>query len=209
MGIRDRLVTQFGMPKGALGRMAGFIMSHRSSNLERIEWAIDLLDVRRNDHVLEIGFGPGIGVQMLSGRIVDGRVYGIDHSPLMAKVAARRNKDAIAAGRVELFATSISRAPTFQRRLDKVLDINSFQFWDEPIQELRRLRSALKPGGIIAIVHEPRQKGASDRDTVEAGQRISESLVAAGFSEVRQEFRHMKPVSTVGVIGKNPSAEAD
>jgi SAM-dependent methyltransferase len=205
MGIRERLMLQFGMPKGMLGRIAGFIMAHRSSNIERIEWAVAELDARAADCVLEIGFGPGIGIKMLSDRIVEGKVYGIDHSPLMAKKATSRNREAVDSGRVELIVASSSRLPSFDRRIDKVLDINTFQFWDEPMRALLGLRAALKPGGIIAIVHEPRQRGATDQDTIDAGRRISETLEASGFEEVRRELRRMKPVSTVCVIGKNPA----
>jgi len=205
MRIRERLMLQFGMPEGMLGRIAGFIMAHRSSNIERIEWAVAELDARAADCVLEIGFGPGIGIKMLSERIVEGKVYGIDHSPLMARKATSRNKKAVDSGRVELIVASSSRLPSFDRRIDKVLDINTFQFWDEPTLALRRLRAALKPGGTIAIVHEPRQRGATDQDTIDAGRRISETLEASGFEEVRRELRRMKPVSTVCVIGKNPA----
>jgi ubiquinone/menaquinone biosynthesis C-methylase UbiE len=205
MRIRERLMLQFGMPEGILGRIAGFIMAHRSSNIERIKWAIAELDARAADCVLEIGFGPGIGIRLLSDRIIEGKVYGIDHSPLMARKAKSRNKIAVDSGRVELIVTSSSQLPSFDRRIDKALDINTFQFWDEPMRALRQLRAALKPGGIIAIVHEPRERGATDRDTIEAGRRISETLEASGFEEVRQKLRRMKPVSTVCVIGKNPA----
>jgi len=196
---------QFAMPRGMLGQVAGFIMSHRASNLERIEWAVDRLDARKTDCVLEIGFGPGIGIKLLSDRIVEGQVYGIDHSALMNREATSRNRKAIASGRVRLIVASSSHLPSFDLRFDKVLDINTFQFWDDPIQTLRRLRETLKPGGIIAIVHEPRQQGAVDQDTIDAGKRISEAVEASGFVEVRQELRPMKPVSTVCVIGKNPA----
>lgn len=205
MRIRERLMQQFGMPEGTLGRIAGFIMAHRSSNIERIEWAIAKLDARAADCVIEIGFGPGIGIKMLSDRVVEGKVYGIDHSPLMAKKATSRNKVAVDSGRVELIVASCSHLPSFDRRIDKVLDINTFQFWEEPMRVMLRLRAALMPGGTIAIVHEPRQRGATDQDTIDAGRRISETLEASGFEDVHQELRRMKPVSTICVIGKNPA----
>ncbi len=44
MSLRSTIVCQFGKPSGLLGKLAGFIMSHRQSNIERIEWAISLLD---------------------------------------------------------------------------------------------------------------------------------------------------------------------
>jgi ubiquinone/menaquinone biosynthesis C-methylase UbiE len=205
MGLRERVVCQFGNPSGALGLVAGFIMFHRSSNLERIRWAVSLLNVQPKDCVLEIGFGPGIAIGMLGELTAGGQVYGIDHSQLMFEQASQRNRDFIQTGRVSLMVGSASRLPRFDRKLDKVLDINTFQFWDDPLTALKGVREQLQPCGIVAIAHQPRNKGATDDDTIKAGERISQRLVASGFQEVRVELRRMNPVSAVCVIGKNPT----
>jgi hypothetical protein len=49
-----------------LGRAAGLLMAHRSSNHKRNAWAVSLLEVRPDDRVLEIGFVPGLAVRELS-----------------------------------------------------------------------------------------------------------------------------------------------
>jgi hypothetical protein len=51
------LNAAFAHPQGLLGRLGGMIMA-RSSGL-RNEWIISLLDVQRDDRILEVGFGPG------------------------------------------------------------------------------------------------------------------------------------------------------
>src|SRR5258708_39933535 len=48
---------QFAKPTGALGWMVGHVMAMK--NGERSEWVFSLLDLKREDHVLEIGFGSG------------------------------------------------------------------------------------------------------------------------------------------------------
>lgn len=62
-------VRQFGQPRGAAGKVAGWVMAHRSSNRRRNKWVVSLLDVRSTDRVLEIGFGPGLAIAELSRRI--------------------------------------------------------------------------------------------------------------------------------------------
>lgn len=205
MGLREKVMSQFGNPSGALGRMAGFIMSHSSSNLERAQWAVSLLNVRSKECVLEIGFGPGIVIRMLAELATVGVVYGVDHSQLMFEQASQRNRDFIIAGRVKLMVGSASRLPRFDRKLDKVLGINSFQHWDDQLTALKGIGEQLQPGGIVAIVHQPRNKGATEDDTIKSGERISQRLVASGFQEVRIELKRMNPVSAVCVIGKNPA----
>jgi SAM-dependent methyltransferase len=82
--VRHRVIgavhAQFGRPTGLGGRAAGYLMAHRPSNRSRNFWVLSLLDVRRGDRVLEIGFGPGLAVRELSRIAVDGYVCGIDHS---------------------------------------------------------------------------------------------------------------------------------
>jgi spermidine synthase len=53
-------------------------MAHRSSNRKRNAWAVSLLYVRRDDRVLEIGFGPGRAIRELSRVACAAYVCGID-----------------------------------------------------------------------------------------------------------------------------------
>src|SRR5215211_408199 len=100
--VISRVRAQFGRPRGPAGRIAGWIMAHRSSNRRRNVWAVSLLDVQRDDRVLEIGFGPGIAIAELSRIATDGYVCGLDHSEVMVRQAARRNAGAVRRGQVEL-----------------------------------------------------------------------------------------------------------
>jgi ubiquinone/menaquinone biosynthesis C-methylase UbiE len=203
MDLRNEIMSQFGNPQGFLGRIAGFIMSHRSSNRERINWSVSLLDVQPESNVLEIGFGPGIGIKLLSSKVSEGMVFGIDRSPLMAKVATRRNEKAIKAGRVVLKVASISAFPELGRKIDRVLDINTFQFWENQSGVLTAIRQIMSPGGILEITHQPREMNATKREAVDAGTRISQLLESCGFAGVSVEMRDMKPVPCVCVRGIN------
>jgi hypothetical protein len=67
MGLVTIAHRQFRRPTGLLGRLAGWIMANRPSNIERNRWTVDLLNVQPSDHVLEIGFGPGLRCERQSG----------------------------------------------------------------------------------------------------------------------------------------------
>ena len=202
MGLMEKMVAQFSRPTGFWGNIAGFIMAHRPSNLERNEWAISLLNLQPSDRILEIGFGPGVSIQKMSEIVTDGLIWGIDHSEVMFRQASNRNQRAISAGRVRLALTSVSQLPSFDGPFDKILDVNGFQFWDNKIDVLKQLREQLRPGGIIALVHQPRNLGATEDDTTEAGERLARDLEAAEFKDIKVERKMMKPVSTVCVLGR-------
>ena len=203
MEIWKFVVSQFGKPEGLFGKLAGFIMSTRPSNIERSDWGISLLDVQPTDKVLEIGFGPGIAIHKMSALTNEGMIYGIDHSELMYKQATKANTQAIEQGKVKLFHTSVAMLPPFEQRLDKILDVNSFQFWEQPIEWLTALRAVMSEDGVIALVHQPRKPGVTEADSEQAGKTFSAYLEQAGFQEVTIERKPMKPVSVICILGKN------
>jgi SAM-dependent methyltransferase len=197
-----RARAQFGRPTGFPGRIAGWVMAHRSSNRRRNVWAVSLLDVRRDDRVLEIGFGPGVAIRELARLAPDGYVCGLDHSEVMLRQAGRRNADGVRRGRVELRLGSVERVPAFEVPFDKILAVNALQFWDEPVEPLRELRRVLRSGGRIAIAFQPRGPGASDQAARTRGQKIATALRDAGFSQVRLETLELKP-AVVCALGVN------
>jgi SAM-dependent methyltransferase len=207
MELRQRAIDavhdQFGRPTGSWGRAAALLMAQRRSNRRRNSWAVSLLDVRRDDRVLEIGFGPGLAIWELSRIAVEGYVCGIDHSQLMLRWARRRNADGLRRGVVDLRLGSVDELPEFDTPFDKILAVNTMLFWSEPVARLAELRCVLRPGGLIAVAHQPRGPGATDETAAAKGREIAAALDRAGFSEVRLETMRLKPavVCAVGVNG--------
>jgi SAM-dependent methyltransferase len=206
MTLRQRVIAavyaQFGRPTGFWGRAAGMVMAHRSSNRRRNAWAVSLLDVRPEDRVLEIGFGPGLAILALSRAAHGGHVCGIDHSEVMLRQASRRNADAIGRGVVDLRLGSVDALPAFDAPFDKILAVNAVLFWRDPDARLAKLREQLRPGGVIAVAHQPRGPGASDDAAAARGRELAETLARAGFSEVRVETLGLEPAA-VCVLGRN------
>jgi len=179
-------------------------MAHRTSNRRRNAWAVSLLDVRPEDRVLEIGFGPGIAIRELGRLARKGYVCGIDHSELMVRRAKRLNAEGLRRGVVDLRLGSVPEdLPAFDEPFDKILVVNATMFWREPVARLEELRRLLRSGGLIAVAHQPRGPGASDETSAAKGREIEAALAQAGFSEVRLETMALKP-AVVCALGVNP-----
>jgi SAM-dependent methyltransferase len=202
--LRNRIVAQFGRPSGVLGTLVGLVMARRSSNRERNRRMIDLLQIRDGDRVLEIGFGPGVAIEMAARLAPHGKVVGIDHSKIMLRQASRRNAAAIAARRVELQLGSGEALPTFTEGFDKVMASNVHMFLRDPVVALKGWLDVTRPGGRIAITHQSRMKGATDADSAQGAERIAVDLRAAGFTDVRVETLVMRPVSAACVLARRP-----
>src|SRR5262249_8284748 len=121
------LMRMFGRPRGILGRLGGVIMAR--VNRDAAAQVIELLDVRPDDTVLEVGFGPGVAIQMLLRRVATGNVAGVDQSQEMVRQAAARNADALRSRRVDLRYGSVERLPFADASIDKALAVNSMQAW--------------------------------------------------------------------------------
>ena len=204
MNARKAIVQQFGKPSGLLGMLVGFIMSVRPSNRIRSLRTLELLNIRPEDRVLEVGFGPGLAIARATQLATAGKVVGIDHSALMLRQARWRNAAALRAGRVELLLGSADALPRFDGRFDKVLAVNVYMFWNDPASVLSGLRDVMKPDGVIALTLQPRNRGATRDDALAAVEQMATSLKGAGFSEVRAEMLEMAPVAAACVIGRNP-----
>jgi ubiquinone/menaquinone biosynthesis C-methylase UbiE len=194
--MRRRIIGQFKHPHGVLGRLAGWIMANRESNLLRNEWAVSLLEIEPTHKVLELGCGPGVALEHAAKHASSGLVVGVDHSELMLRASARRNAEAIAAGRVELRLGTAETMADEDRRFDRVLAVNVVQFWDAPVGTLRTLRGLMTSGGRVAIALQPRNKGATNGDSERAAQRNLALLEEAGFRDLRVERLELAPTAT-------------
>jgi len=94
-------------------------------------WLINLLDIKLNDTVLEIGFGPGIAIGQMADLGLGRQICGIDYSPEMLQQATARNMEAIKSGRVDLRFGSVEHLPFRDNTFDKVFAINSMQVWQQ------------------------------------------------------------------------------
>jgi ubiquinone/menaquinone biosynthesis C-methylase UbiE len=196
-----RAHSQFEKPTGLGGRVAGWIMAHRRSNRERNEWAVSLLELQPTDRVLEIGFGPGLAIALMSEVVTGGHVVGIDHSEMMLQQAKKRNASAIGQGRVQLLLASASELPVGHDQYDKCLMVNVFHCWDKSDEVLRRVQWQMNPGGKIVVAFRPSVQGSTGEDTLKVGHTMIARLKAAGFSRAHLEVKSMAPDSVACVVG--------
>lgn len=204
MTIPSAIVAQFRRPHGLLGRVAGSIMANRPSNRQRNLWTVDLLRIRPDDRVLEIGIGPGLALVACAEHLDTGMVTGLDHSQTMIDQAEKRNRAAIATGRVQLWRGDLSRLAALSGTFDKVFSVNVVQFYEERAEAFDILYRVCSPGGLVASTYQPRHNGASRDDALRVAREIEAVMEAAGFAAIRCEELALEPISAVCVLGMRP-----
>jgi cyclopropane fatty-acyl-phospholipid synthase-like methyltransferase len=198
----SKLYRQFGKPEGVLGHLAGWIMASRPSNRERIRWTVELLDLRPDDRVLEIGYGPGLSITFAASKMTSGKVTGIDHSALMHAQASARNAALIRAGRAELRHGGLELLPALPGPFDKVFAVNVFQFIPGRQEALASIRQIMQPDGLLGITYMPRGANAAPGDAGRFAALLSEQMAEAGFRAIRTEKLDLKPMPAVCVLGR-------
>lgn len=201
MSLRQALVRQFSRPEGALGAVAGWVMASRPSNRRRNLWAVELLEVAPGDRVLEIGCGPGVALAAIARRATGGRIVGLDHSPVMVRQAVRRNRDAVARGLLEVRLGGMEQLAAFQGLFDKILAVNVIQFLSDKEEAVKALREVTAPGGRLAIVHQPRNTGATRADALRTADEVHQLMTRAGYSSIRVDELPLRPAPAFCVLG--------
>lgn len=201
--IKQRLMRQFPNPRGPLGWVAGVIMSRRDANVARTLATVDLLGLSPTDRVLEIGHGPGIGLE--AALRVAGEVVGLEQSKKMRSMAARRNRTDVRTGRLS-FVTADAQEPTGDLgEFDAIFSSNVWQFWSDPVVTLTWWRDRLVPGGTMAVTYRPPLAGATEADAVAAGDLIVRQLGEGGYDDVRLELVSIGAVPAVCAMGHRPT----
>lgn len=136
--------------KGALGQIIAFVMA-RETWTENLR-AIDALDVQPDDHVLDIGCGPGRGLAELAKRAPRGRIAGADPSELMVNTAVQRNRSHVRARLVDVAHAGVDHLPFADAAFDKALCVHVVYFWADLGAGLHEIARVLKPGGRLALI---------------------------------------------------------
>ncbi len=190
--------SQFANPQGPIGHLAGMLMAYMNHELN--QWAISLLNIQADDCVLEIGFGPGEGIQQVSKLAHTGFVAGIDISDTMLQQARDRNILAIKNKQVALKTGSVAHLPYADQTFNKLFAVNSIQEWPDLENNLQELLRVLKPTGTAVITSQPRWI-KTNKEAEQFGKTIITAMANAGFQNMYLATKQMQPILAVSAIG--------
>jgi arsenite methyltransferase len=132
-------------------RLAGQLETiYRARDMvRRRELARDALGAGSGERIVDVGCGPGFYVSELLGQVgPDGRVVGIDASPAMLPLAARRCAGDRNAG---LLAADVASLPVRESAFDAALCVQVLEYVPDVAAVLAGLRRALRPGGRLVV----------------------------------------------------------
>lgn len=174
MGLIGR---QFGGPTGLVGRLVGRFMARGNAEFNR--WLVQEVAARVTPaprRVVELGCGPGVGLEALLTAFADAEILGVDPSREMCAQAARRNRAAIEDGRLRLVRGDAG-AVAADSPVDLIVAVHVVYFLHDPVHELRRVADLLDAGGHAALGYQLREHmpPVSQREFAAEGHRLYEA----------------------------------
>jgi ubiquinone/menaquinone biosynthesis C-methylase UbiE len=151
--IKRFIAQQFRKPGGFFGSIVGKLMA--KGNLPAINETIKRLKIVDTDTILEIGYGPGLGLaQILSGN-THCTMKGIDFSELMYKTASKKNRAFIQNKRLELLKGDFLSCELPQNSFSKIFGVNVIYFWADLSAAANKIKHILKPSGkaVLYMAH--------------------------------------------------------
>jgi len=111
---------------------------------------LDMMNLARNENVLDVGSGAGWLVRMIAERVPEGRVIGMDISDEMVRRARRKYVDVENAMFVVGAADEIPWDANF---FTHAISVESAYYWPDPARGLREIHRVLREGGAAWILN--------------------------------------------------------
>ncbi|MAL17904.1 MAG: hypothetical protein CL670_06530 [Balneola sp.] len=148
------LSNQLKKPTGKTGLEVAKALNESNQGL--YDLAFELLDLKPDQKVLEIGFGNGKHFSQYFTVEPGLNVTGVDFSEDMCKEAEHRNSRLIDDGKLSIQCSETSSLPFQDHTFDCIIAINVIYFLNPPALHLQEIRRVLKPEGTFLVGYRPR-----------------------------------------------------
>jgi arsenite methyltransferase len=154
MGASRFMADQLRKPSGMFGRIVMSRFFNRSSAAIN-KLTLASLALEPGDRVLEVGFGSGDLISRIAPLVPGGSVAGVDFSPEMVDVCARRFSSLVRSERVELQCAAAEKLPYDADGFTKACTVNTIYFWPDPSVPLGELWRVLCADGRLVVGFSP------------------------------------------------------
>ncbi len=186
MAKSELIARQSSRPSGWLGEIVARVMAFETQPANQI--AVEELALEPDEAVLEIGCGHGRTLARLA-KAPGAYFAGIDPSDVMVRLARKRMRHWIRAGRAEVSLASSAKIPHPDARFDAVLAVHVVYFWNDPLADLCEIRRVLRPGGRVLLGYRPRDAEVvaalpASVYSLRSAEEIEVLLAESGFAEI-------------------------
>ena len=154
-----------GNPTGEAGKQ--MLERMNQSHYEVTGWALDFFEIKDGFTILDIGCGGGMTLKRLSALSPSGKLFGIDHSAVAVEESIKLNETLCKSGKIEISKASVESLPFASSSFDRIITVESFYFWPNPVENLKEVLRVLKAGGKFMLVADIYGKEGLSEETLE------------------------------------------
>lgn len=197
----EQLGKQLGRPTRSL---AGWLVSKWLTAYNQIleESAVQLCAIQPGDTVLELGHGPGLGLQSAAKLLTGptGHLIGVDYSEYMHQMAKKQMMELIASKKVTLHHCDVAAMPLGDSTVDKVFHCNCYYFWPDLRKGAAEIHRVMKPGALMVTTLRLSRVATIAAKGVMPGENWRpEAYITAlrdsGFTDVRMEDKQDRNIT--------------
>lgn len=210
MNLLKAIGKQMKYPRGIFGKLVLAIMSR--STIGPARWTVSLLDVEPDDDIIEIGFGNGASIKLLSQKAPKGSVTGIEVSDTAMEVASKKNAKTISEGKVKLHKSAGNALPFKDGIFDKACTVATAYVIKDPGAVFKEMYRVLKPSGRAAVTFPFREKFmkfkpvGAERFYLHKLADLEKSFRDAGFINCRTENNDRVKFGAHCMLGEKPAS---
>jgi ubiquinone/menaquinone biosynthesis C-methylase UbiE len=172
------MARQLGHPSGLVGRwLLGPLWNLRNRPLNDV--ALEALELRSDERVIEVGFGGGYLLGRMSAIVTCGFIGGVDISTTMGEQGKTRYRTLIQAGKMDLKVGTADRLPYPAAHFSKAVSVNSIFYWPDAAQAISELSRVLGEGGRLVLCF-------TDQDSLQQKDFAHHGLTLYDIDEIRQ-----------------------
>lgn len=187
-------ITQCRNPHGDEGFET--IENMNENHREISEFAFGIVNVGKNDRILDIGCGGGVNIEKFL-KLTKGNVDGLDYSEVSVEASLAQNRKAVDDGRCRIIQADVRQMPIGDEEYDLVSAFETIYFWPEIQESFREVSRVIKPNGQFLIAQGTDGNHPDDEmwlATVEGmhvytAEDLKEYLLNAGFSRVESYIK--------------------
>ncbi len=189
-------ITELGNPAKPQGDAGTEMLSKMNESHYAVSgWGMAHFALAPHDRILDIGCGGGETLSRLAAMAEDAMLYGADYSPVSVAASKQHNAAWIADGKMQIFEASVEQLPFPANFFQRIITVESFYFWPDPLENLREVYRVAAHGSqflIIADIYGGADLSEDDIANIQkyqlynpTPQEFRQLLENAGFSDVQ------------------------
>ena len=187
MSIFKNLIEQSIKPKGHLGRIMLKIMNTVHKRI--FIFGIENINVPDDCKLLDVGFGGGMALKLLSKEYTNIELFGIDFSEEAIKTGSKNNKKDIESGKIKLLQADIEKNSFPDYHFDIITAFQTHYHWQNLDRKVKEIYRVLNKNGQFVIVAE-KYKVSYHMEKFKTESELKQLLVETGFLQI--EYKETK-----------------